>query len=39
MDRLEATRALAKVFAFLAVGKRAEARRWARTLIDWLIAI
>ena len=39
MDRNEATRALAKVFAYLACGKPAEARTWAQVLIEWLESI
>ena len=39
MDRTEATRALAKVFAYLACGKIEDARRHARPLIDWLEAL
>lgn len=39
MTRAEAATALAKVFAFVACGKTAEARRWAQTLIDWLKTI
>jgi hypothetical protein len=36
MDRADATRAIAKVFAYLACGKRDMAREWARILIAWL---
>ena len=39
VDRHEAARAIAKVFAFLASGKREEARTWARQLIEWLETI
>lgn len=36
MDRTEASRELAKVFAFLACGKVAAARTHAAALIAWL---
>jgi hypothetical protein len=36
VTRPEATTALAKVFAYLACGKRSDAARWARVLIEWL---
>ena len=39
MDRHEAARAIAKVFAFLAVGNREAARTWAQQLVTWLEAI
>ena len=39
MDRHEAARAIAKVFAYLAVGNSAAARAWAHQLIAWLEAI
>lgn len=39
MDRHEAARCIAKVFAFLACGKPEAARPWAQQLIHWLEAI
>jgi hypothetical protein len=36
MDRNSAARCIAKVFAYLAVGNRTEARVWAKPLIEWL---
>ena len=36
MSRTEASTILAKVFAYLACDKRAEAGAWARKLIGWL---
>ncbi len=36
MDRAEASRALSKVFAYMAVGKRDVARAWAKKLVSWL---
>lgn len=39
MDRNEAARAIAKVFAYLACGKPEQARQYARQLISWLQTI
>jgi hypothetical protein len=39
MDRIEASRALGKVFAYLACGKPDKARPFARQLIEWLQSI
>ena len=39
MDRADASRALSKVFAYMAVGKRDMAREWARKLISWLESV
>lgn len=39
MDRQEAARALGNVFAYLARGKRDDARYWARLLVSWLESI
>ena len=39
MNQSEACRAVAKVFAYLACGKREAAREWAKRLISWLEGI
>ena len=39
MDRTEAARLLAKVFAFVACGQRDKARQHAQALINWLRTI
>jgi hypothetical protein len=39
MDRTEAARCLAKVFAHIAVGQPGTARVWAKKLIAWLQTI
>ena len=39
MDRTEASRQIARVFAYLACGKTAQAREAAQTLIAWLATI
>jgi hypothetical protein len=39
MDRTEASRELARVFAYLAVGNTDKARTAAGRLIEWLQAI
>lgn len=36
IDRVEASRALAKVLAYLACGQRGTAVKWVRVLIDLL---
>ena len=36
MDRVTASTMIAKVFAYLACGKREQARTWAAQLIAWL---
>lgn len=36
MDRTEASRHIAKVFAYIAVGKMKDAHVHAQLLIDWL---
>jgi hypothetical protein len=38
MDRTEASRALGKVLAFLACGRREKAREWAGILVSMLRA-
>ena len=39
MDRQDAARAIANIFAYLACGHHEEAREWARKLIVWLETI
>ena len=39
MDHSEAMRAIAKVLAYLRVGKRELAKPWAQQLIVWLESI
>ena len=39
MERSDALRAIAKVFAYLNCGKKESARVWARQLISWLETI
>ena len=39
MDRQETAQAIAKVLAYLACGKREQARIWAQKLIAWLETI
>ena len=39
MDRSEVARAIGKIFAYLACGKREMAREWAKKLIAFLETI
>jgi hypothetical protein len=39
MDRSEASRLLAKVFAYLAVGQPEKARPYAAKLVAWLMEV